>query len=53
MKRIDLSADVEEIVGLTFQSLHSGGGRSSIGGGQSAANQALMALNISRRNHLH
>jgi deoxyribodipyrimidine photo-lyase len=46
MKRIDLSPDLEEIVGLAFQSLHSGGGRSSIGGGQSAANQALMALNI-------
>ena len=27
MKRIDLSPDLEEIVGLAFQSLHSGGGR--------------------------
>ena len=47
MKLIDIRSDLEEILNQEFQSLHSGGGRSSIGGGQSAADQALSALNIS------
>jgi len=47
MKIIDLSADLERIVEDQFKSLHSGGGRSSIQGGQTAADQALSELNIS------
>ncbi len=47
MKLIDIRSDLEEILNQEFQSLHSGGGQSSIGGGQSAADQALSALNIS------
>ena len=46
MKKIDISADLENIVATNFQSLHSGGGRSSIAGGQSAANAALDQLDI-------
>lgn len=46
MKEIDLSADLESIVNRDFKALHSGGGRSSIPGGQSAADQALTDLNI-------
>lgn len=46
MKKIDISADLESIVTQEFQSLHSGGGRSSIKGGQSAADQALNELDI-------
>jgi deoxyribodipyrimidine photo-lyase len=46
MKKIDISADLENIVATNFQSLHSGGGRSSIAGGQTAANAALDQLNI-------
>ena len=46
MKKIDISADLENIVAANFQSLHSGGGRSSISGGQSAADSALQGLNI-------
>jgi deoxyribodipyrimidine photo-lyase len=46
MKVIDLGADLERIVEVDFKSLHSGGGRSSIQGGQSAADQALSELNI-------
>ena len=46
MKKIDISADLENIVASNFQSLHSGGGRSSISGGQSAADSALQELNI-------
>lgn len=46
MKLIDLSADLESIVAQEFKSLHSGGGRSSIQGGQSAADSALANLNI-------
>ena len=47
MNLIDLSADLENIVAQDFKSLHSGGGRSSIQGGQSAADNALAQLNIS------
>jgi deoxyribodipyrimidine photo-lyase len=46
MKKIDITADLEGIVESHFASLHSGGGRSSISGGQSAANTALAELNI-------
>lgn len=46
MKEIDLSADLESIVSREFKSLHSGGGRSSIRGGQSAADRALRNLDI-------
>lgn len=46
MRKLDISADLESIVTQEFQSLHSGGGRSSIKGGQSAADQALNELDI-------
>ena len=46
MKIINLGADLESIVEVDFKSLHSGGGRSSIQGGQNAADQALSELNI-------
>ena len=46
MKILDINADLESIVSQDFISLHSGGGRSSIQGGQSAADQALSELNI-------
>jgi deoxyribodipyrimidine photo-lyase len=46
MKIIDLGADLERIVEGDFKSLHSGGGRSSIQGGQNAADQALSELSI-------
>jgi len=47
LKILDLSADLESTVSQDFRSLHSGGGRSSIKGGQRAADQALSELNIS------
>lgn len=46
LKRLDVSADLEDLVDLHFSGLHSGGGRSSIRGGQTAANEALAALDI-------
>lgn len=46
MKRIDLTTDLADVVAENFQSLHSGGGRSSISGGQGAADNALLELNI-------
>ena len=46
MKRIDISKNLEALLDDHFSGLHSGGGRSSIVGGQSAANQALSSLNI-------
>jgi deoxyribodipyrimidine photo-lyase len=46
MKKIDITADLENIVATNFQALHSGGGRSSIAGGQTAANAALQQLDI-------
>ena len=46
MKLIDFSTDLESIVAQDFKSLHSGCGRSSIKGGQSAADSALAQLNI-------
>jgi deoxyribodipyrimidine photo-lyase len=47
MKKIDISQDVTSILEGDFVGLHSGGERSSIVGGQSAADQALNNLNIS------
>jgi deoxyribodipyrimidine photo-lyase len=46
VKIIDIGADLEQVLDKEFQSLHSGGGRSSIRGGQSAADLALNQLNI-------
>ena len=47
MKSIDISKNLTEILEAEFAGLHSGGGRSSIKGGQSAADQALAKLDIS------
>jgi hypothetical protein len=38
---LEIKADLEELVAKHFDGLHSGGGRSSIKGGQTAANEAL------------
>ena len=48
METIDLSASSDEILAKHFDGLHSGGGKSSIPGGQTAANQALASLDIRR-----
>lgn len=47
LKSINIGGDVEQLLVDHFNGLHSGGGRSSIRGGQSAANQALNSLSIS------
>jgi len=47
LKEIDINADLISLVEKEFAGLHSGCGRSSIKGGQSAADQALNNLNIS------
>ncbi len=44
--KLDISSDLEELVDQHFIGLHSGGGRSSIHGGQSYADQALAHLDI-------
>lgn len=46
MREIDISRDLESLVDGEFKGLHSGGGRSSIVGGQSAADSALAGLDI-------
>ncbi len=46
MKQLDITTDLQEVLDRDFSGLHSGGGRSSIVGGQSAANKALAELNI-------
>ena len=46
MKRLDSSLNDEQLLADNFGGLHSGGGRSSIAGGQEAADQALAELNI-------
>jgi deoxyribodipyrimidine photo-lyase len=46
MRRIDISADVSITLEKEFEGLHSGGGRSSIVGGQSAGDLALKSLDI-------
>lgn len=43
---IDISQDLELLVAEHFEGLHSGGGRSSIRGGQIAADEALADLDI-------
>ena len=48
METIDLAASTELIIENHFEGLHSGGGKSSIRGGQTAANRALAALDIRR-----
>jgi deoxyribodipyrimidine photo-lyase len=47
MKKIDITNSAELLLTEHFEGLHSGGGRSYIKGGQSAANLALANLNIS------
>jgi deoxyribodipyrimidine photo-lyase len=47
VKKLDISGDLATLLELEFAGLHSGGGRSSIAGGQSAADAALTSLNIS------
>ena len=44
---LDISADDEKLLNDHFEGLHSGGGRSSIEGGQTAADHALAELDIS------
>lgn len=44
--QIDIEADLDQLVERHFDGLHSGGGRSTIRGGQTAANAALAALDI-------
>lgn len=46
MKRIDIAADLELTLQRHFEGLHSGGGRSRVRGGQTAADAALAALDI-------
>lgn len=46
MQQINIQADAEQILAEHFDGLHSGGGRSSIRGGQTAADQALAALDL-------
>jgi len=46
LKRLDTTSDAETLLSDHFGGLHSGGHRSSIVGGQSAADQALADLNI-------
>lgn len=48
LKLIDLSKSTDELLDQHFQGLHSGGGKSSIKGGQTAANKALQDLDITR-----
>ena len=47
-EKIDLSGSTEAILDRYFIGLHSGGGKSPIQGGQTAANKALEARNITR-----
>ncbi|MEY4451333.1 MAG: hypothetical protein RLZZ380_454 [Actinomycetota bacterium] len=47
-EKIDLTGSNESIVDRYFEGLHSGGGKSSIQGGQTAANNALVSLDITR-----
>jgi len=46
LKQFDITQDPEDLITDYFDGLHSGGGRSSIKGGQTAANQALETLDI-------
>ncbi len=46
MKQIDITLDPDILLAEHFEGLHSGGGRSSIRGGQTAGNQALADLDL-------
>lgn len=46
MRKIELATDTSILLEKEFAGLHSGGGRSSIAGGQSAADLALQSLDI-------
>jgi deoxyribodipyrimidine photo-lyase len=46
LKQFDITTDAEQLVAQVFSGLHSGGGRSSIPGGQTAANLALSDLQL-------
>lgn len=46
MKQFEITTDAETLLAQVFTGLHSGGGRSSIQGGQTAANQALAELDL-------
>lgn len=48
LEQIDIRADLDQLLEQHFVGLHSGGGRSSIRGGQTAANEALHDLDIRR-----
>lgn len=45
-EQIDITQDPESLLAKHFAGLHSGGGRSSIRGGQTAANEALEAFDV-------
>lgn len=47
-QKLELNGTTESIVEKYFDALHSGGGKSQIKGGQTAANQALEDLDITR-----
>jgi len=47
VRKIDITQDAATVVEKYFAGLHSGGGQSTIKGGQSAADQALNSLDIS------
>lgn len=46
MRQIELSDNLSQILETHFEGLHSGGGRSSLRGGQTSANEALANLDI-------
>jgi deoxyribodipyrimidine photo-lyase len=46
LKQFDINTDAESLLADVFEGLHSGGGRSSIPGGQTAANLALAELQL-------
>ena len=46
MKRLNITGDLDQLLVEAFADLHSGGGRSSISGGQSSANLALSQLSL-------
>ena len=48
LQKLDITGTSESILEKHFQGLHSGGGKSHVRGGQTAANQALESLDITR-----
>ena len=46
LKQMDINSDLDGLLESHFEGLHSGGGRSSIRGGQTAANKALAELDL-------